>query len=145
MRWNTRILLQELVRDFRPTVLLVEENSIGGTRAKARLHVVVSEISLSGCRERMEVITKTASTVKTLITGNGRASTLLRFQQGCMQRSMLVDKQQSGSVRQGAFAQRLGIEGPRGCIHTGGGAGVGSHRRSKPIKSRSSWAWRCPG
>lgn len=35
--------MQELLRDFRPIVLAVEENVIGSNRAKPRLHAAVSE------------------------------------------------------------------------------------------------------
>lgn len=74
VRRNTRVLLQELLRDFRPKVLIVEENSIGGSRARSRLHAVVSETRRIGRRERLEVIATAASTVKKLVAGNGRAS-----------------------------------------------------------------------
>ncbi len=74
VRRNTRVLLQELLQDFRPKVLTIEENSIGGSRARSRLHAVVSETRRIGRREGVEVITKAASTVKKLVTGNGRAS-----------------------------------------------------------------------
>src|ERR1700674_5570100 len=69
VRRNTRVLMRELLQDFRPTVLAIEENSIGSRRAKSRLHAVVSEITRTGRRESLEVITKTASTVKKLVTG----------------------------------------------------------------------------
>jgi len=74
VRRNTSVLMHELLQDFRPTILAIEENSIGSNRAKSRLHAVVSEILRTGRRERLEVVTKTASTVKKLVTGNGRAS-----------------------------------------------------------------------
>jgi crossover junction endodeoxyribonuclease RuvC len=74
VRRNTRVLLRQLLGDFRPTVLAVEENSIGSNRARSLLHAVVSETQKIGRRERIEVVSKTASTVKKLVTGNGRAS-----------------------------------------------------------------------
>jgi RNase H-fold protein (predicted Holliday junction resolvase) len=43
VRRNTRVLLQELLRGFRPTVLAVEANSIGSSCARSLLHIVVSE------------------------------------------------------------------------------------------------------
>jgi len=74
IRRNTKALLGELLRDFRPTVLAVEENSIGSNRTKSLLHNVVSETRKIGRREGVEVVTKAASTVKKVVTGNGRAS-----------------------------------------------------------------------
>jgi crossover junction endodeoxyribonuclease RuvC len=73
-RRNTRVLLRQLLSDFRPTVLAVEENSIGSSRSRSLLHAVVSETRRIGRRERVHVVTKTASTVKKAVTGNGRAS-----------------------------------------------------------------------
>lgn len=72
-RRNTRILLRQLLSDFRPSILAVEENSIGSSRARSCLHAVVSETRRIGQRERVQVVTKAASTVKKFITGNGRA------------------------------------------------------------------------
>jgi len=74
IRRNTRALLRQLLSDFRPTVLAIEANAIGSSRAKSRLHAAVSELRRIGRREHLEVITRTASTVKKLVTGNGRAS-----------------------------------------------------------------------
>jgi crossover junction endodeoxyribonuclease RuvC len=74
VRRNTRVLLQQLLSDFRPAVLAVEENSIGSSRARSLLHAVVSETRRVGRQEKIEVVTRTASTVKKLVTGNGRAS-----------------------------------------------------------------------
>lgn len=74
IRRNTRALLQEVLRDFRPKMLIVEENSIGGSRARSRLHAVVSEVSRTGRREGLEVIATAASTVKKLVAANGRAT-----------------------------------------------------------------------
>jgi Holliday junction resolvasome RuvABC endonuclease subunit len=74
VRRNTKALLDQLLHDFRPTVLVVEGNSIGSNRARSPLHEVVSEIRKAGRRERVEVVTRSAGTVKKLLTGNGRAS-----------------------------------------------------------------------
>ncbi len=74
VRRNTRVLLHELLEDFRPTVLAVEGNSIGSKRARTPLHAVVSETKRIGRQERVEVVTMTASTVKKFVTGNGRAT-----------------------------------------------------------------------
>jgi Holliday junction resolvasome RuvABC endonuclease subunit len=74
VRRNTRVLLRQLFSDFRPKVLAVEENSIGSKRARSLLHAVVSETLRLGRREGMHVVTRTASTVKKSVTGNGRAS-----------------------------------------------------------------------
>jgi Holliday junction resolvasome RuvABC endonuclease subunit len=74
VRRNTRVLLRLLLDDFRPTVLAVEENSIGSNGTGSLLHVMVSETKRIGRREGIEVVPKTASTVKKLVTGNGRAT-----------------------------------------------------------------------
>ncbi len=74
VRRNTRVLLQQLLQDFRPAILAVEENSIGSSRAKSRLHAVVSEARRIGRREQLQVETKAASTVKKFMTSNGRAT-----------------------------------------------------------------------
>jgi Holliday junction resolvasome RuvABC endonuclease subunit len=74
IRRNTRVLLRQLLSDFRPTILAVEENSIGSDRTGSLLHVVVSEVRRIGRHERIEVMTRTASTVKKSVTGNGHAS-----------------------------------------------------------------------
>jgi len=74
VRRSANLLVQELLRDFRPTVLLVEENSIGGSGIRSRLHAVVGEIRRIGRREGLEVMTKAASTVKKCVAGSGRAS-----------------------------------------------------------------------
>ncbi len=74
VRRNTRVLLRELFRDFRPTILAVEENSFGSNRARPLLHAVVSETTRIGRREGVEVVTKSASTVKKFVAGNGRAT-----------------------------------------------------------------------
>jgi Holliday junction resolvasome RuvABC endonuclease subunit len=74
VRRNTRVLLRQLLSDFRPTVLVVEGNSIGSSRAKSRLHAVIGEIRIIGRRERVEVVMKSASTVKKFMTGSGQAT-----------------------------------------------------------------------
>ncbi len=74
IRRNTRVLLKQLLSDFRPTVLAVEGNSIGSSRARSRLHAVVSESRRIGRRKQVQVVTRTASTVKKFVTGNGRAT-----------------------------------------------------------------------
>jgi len=74
IRRNTRVLLRQLLSDFRPTVLAIEANSIGSYRSRSLLYAVVSETRRIGRRKRIEVVSKTASTVKKFGTGNGRAS-----------------------------------------------------------------------
>jgi len=74
VRRNIRVLLRQLLSDFRPTALAMEANAIGSSRAMSRLHVVVSEARRVGLREHLEVVTRTANTLKKLVTGNGRAS-----------------------------------------------------------------------
>jgi Holliday junction resolvasome RuvABC endonuclease subunit len=74
VRRNTRVLLRQLLSDFRPTVLVVEGNSIGSRRSKSPLHEVINEIRKAGRRERVDVVAKAAGTVKKFLTGNGRAS-----------------------------------------------------------------------
>lgn len=74
IRRNTRALTRYLLSDFEPAILAVEGNSFGGSAARSPLHEVVSEIRRVGRREKIVVISKTASTVRKLVTGNGRAS-----------------------------------------------------------------------
>src|SRR5713101_9668897 len=75
IRRNTRALLRQLLSDFRPTVLAIEANSIGSSRAESRLHAVVSEAKRVGRREHLEVAARTASNVKKVVTGKDRKST----------------------------------------------------------------------
>jgi Holliday junction resolvasome RuvABC endonuclease subunit len=74
VRRNTRVLLRKLLQDFRPPILAVEANSIGSSRARSRLHAVVSETRTIGRDEGVEVVTKAASTVKKFVAGHGRAT-----------------------------------------------------------------------
>jgi Holliday junction resolvasome RuvABC endonuclease subunit len=74
IRRNTRALLRQLLSDFRPTLLAVEQNSIGGDADRSLLRTVVNEIKRVGNRKKIQVTTKTASTVKKALTGNGRAA-----------------------------------------------------------------------
>src|SRR6266498_4383853 len=43
VRRNTRVLVRHLLWDFRPTVLVIEENSIGTRRSRSLLHAMISE------------------------------------------------------------------------------------------------------
>jgi Holliday junction resolvasome RuvABC endonuclease subunit len=74
VRRNTRVLVRHLLDDFHPTVLALEENSIGSNRTRSLLHAVVSETRRVGRREGIEVVSNTASTVKKSPTDSGRAS-----------------------------------------------------------------------
>lgn len=74
IRRNTRVLIAQLFSDFRPAILMLEENSFGRGRRAPGLHAVVSEAKKSGCREGVKVLTRTASAVKKAVTGSGRAS-----------------------------------------------------------------------
>jgi Holliday junction resolvasome RuvABC endonuclease subunit len=74
VRRNTRALLNQLLSDFRPTVLALEQNSIGREADGSLLQAVVDEIKRAGRRHGIQILTKTASTVKKSLTGNGRAT-----------------------------------------------------------------------
>ena len=74
VRRNTRALVRFLLSDFRPTVLAIEENSIGTRRTRSLLHAMVSETKRMGRLGGIEVVMKSASAVKKALTSNGRAS-----------------------------------------------------------------------
>ena len=74
IRRQTRLLVEELVRDFRPTTLAIEKNAIGNRVSRSLLRLAVSETERVGRCSGIFIEGLAASTVRKLIAGDGRAT-----------------------------------------------------------------------
>ena len=63
-----------LIDDFRPETLAVEKAFFAKSRNTALLNVLVDEIRAIGRRKKLRVVGLAPSTVKKVMTGDGRAS-----------------------------------------------------------------------
>ena len=71
---DARMVVSRMIRDFAPTVLVVEKMFFANNRNVALLNVFGDEIKALGKRHGLQVTSIAPSTVKKTICGNGRAS-----------------------------------------------------------------------
>ncbi len=69
-----RAVVARMIRDFRPTMLVVEKTFVAKNRNTALLNVLADEICGLGRREGIAVVSIAPNTVKKAIAGNGWAS-----------------------------------------------------------------------
>jgi Holliday junction resolvasome RuvABC endonuclease subunit len=69
-----RKIILRLIKDFEPTVLVVEKSFFFNNRNSSLLNVFVDEIRTVGKRKGLKVASFAPNTVKKFICGNGRAS-----------------------------------------------------------------------
>jgi len=69
-----RVAVGRLIRNFRPTILVVEKTFIAKNRNTALLNVLADEICALGRRKGIEVVTLAPNTVKKIVSGNGWAN-----------------------------------------------------------------------
>ena len=70
---RARFEVAELIEDFRPGVLVVEQTFIGRNRNTALLNVLGDEIIALANRNRVKVLSFAPSTVRKVVCGSGRA------------------------------------------------------------------------
>ncbi len=69
-----REIINRLINDFRPEILVVEKTFFSNNRNSSLLNVFFDEIKSIGRRKRLKVLCFAPNTVKKFISGNGRAS-----------------------------------------------------------------------
>ena len=69
-----RMLIRELIHDFRPAILAVEKTFFANNRNSALLNVFADEIVAIGWRKKLRVVTMAANVVRKKICDNGWAS-----------------------------------------------------------------------
>jgi crossover junction endodeoxyribonuclease RuvC len=70
---RVRTIVAELIEDFRPGILVIEQTFIGRNRNAALLNVLGDEIQSPARRNGMQVMTFAPSTVRKAVCGDGRA------------------------------------------------------------------------
>lgn len=66
-------IIQRLIKDFKPNILVVEKAFFGNNKTAAIMNVFVSEIISIGKRKELKVISYAPTTVRKFICGDGRA------------------------------------------------------------------------
>ena len=69
-----RKFISRLIRDFKPTTLVVEKTFFSNNRNSALLNVFADEIKVIGKNKGLKVIAYAANTVRKSVCGNGAAS-----------------------------------------------------------------------